>query len=29
MYRPFNKKIVYKDSSLRYRQKPSLENSLD
>jgi len=30
VYRPFNKKILYKDSSLRvYRQEPSLENSHD
>jgi len=30
VYRPFNKKILYKDSPLRvYRQEPSLENSLD
>jgi len=29
VYRPFNKKIFYKDSSLRvYRQQPSLKNSL-
>jgi len=30
VYRPFNKKIFYKNSPLHvYRQEPSLENSLD